>query len=170
MTLRILGAILVIAGCGGFGFLIAASHRREVRAMKQFISALDYMECELKYRLTPLPDLCRCSAAICRGSVKNMLSTLADELDTQISPDVKKCIDATMNMVSDIPSLVIEGFTLLGQTLGHFDLDGQLKGIESVKHECSRKLAAYMENQDTRLRSYQTLGICAGAAIAILFI
>ena len=33
-----------------------------------------------------------------------------------------------------------------------------------------KKLEEFTKNQDTRLRSYQTLGICAGAAVTILFI
>lgn len=170
MTLRILGAIFVIVGSGGFGFLTAATYRREERAMKHFISAMDYMECELRYRLTPLPELCRSAAAICNGSVNRVLITLADELDAQISPDVNKCIEVAVDNVCDIPSMTKEGFKLLGQTLGHFDLEGQLKGIETARDECKRKLALFMENQETRLRSYQTLALCAGAAIAILFI
>lgn len=170
MTLKLLGAILVIAGCGGFGFLIAAAHRKEVKTMRQLISALDYMECELQYRLTPLPELCRKAAAVSSGSVKNAFCELAEELDGQISPDVAKCMDSTLLKVKDIPKLAREGLTRLGDSLGHFDVEGQLKGLEAVRNECRYNLEAYSKNQDVRLRSYQTLGLCAGAAMAILFI
>jgi stage III sporulation protein AB len=58
----------------------------------------------------------------------------------------------------------------LGQSLGRFDLEGQLKGIEMTKSETQRILQEYTDNQDSRIRCYQTLSICAGAAVAILFI
>ena len=54
MILKVIGVILVIAGCGGVGFRIAANHRLEEKTLRQLIGILDYMECELQYRLTPL--------------------------------------------------------------------------------------------------------------------
>ena len=59
---------------------------------------------------------------------------------------------------------------LLGQTLGRFDLPGQLKGIKAVQESCRRELARLERNRDARLRSYQTLGLCAGAALVILLV
>ena len=58
----------------------------------------------------------------------------------------------------------------LGRTLGRFDLDGQLIGLENARRDCRRAVDALSENRDNRLRCYQTLGLCAGAALAILFI
>ena len=58
----------------------------------------------------------------------------------------------------------------LGASLGRFDLQGQLQGIESVRAQCRKDLAELEDNRDQRLRSYQTLGLCAGCALAILFL
>ena len=55
MNYRWIGAVLVIAGCGGFGFSIAAGYKREESTLRQLIQALNTMEWELSYRLTPLP-------------------------------------------------------------------------------------------------------------------
>ena len=43
-------------------------------------------------------------------------------------------------------------------------------GVETVRGECRRELEQMNVNKDVRLRSYQTLGFCAGAAVAILLI
>ena len=64
----------------------------------------------------------------------------------------------------------MDALILLGRWLGRFDLDGQLKGLDAVRQECRRHLEELNNNREVRLRSYQTLGLCAGAAIAILFI
>jgi hypothetical protein len=56
----------------------------------------------------------------------------------------------------------------LGRTLGHFDLDGQIQGIEAVRQEAVASLDKLTKDKEARLRSYQTLGLCAGAALAIL--
>lgn len=170
MSIRIAGAILVIVGCGSFGFLIAAAHRREETILRQLLTALDYMQCELQYRLTPLPELCRQVAAGYSGAVRSVFFLLATELEDQISPDVERCMEHVLSKLKDLPKLTREAMELLGRSLGRFDLDGQLKGLEAVRQECRRNLEALAQNRDVRLRSYQTLGLCAGAALAILFI
>ena len=170
MSFKLIGALLVIAGCGGFGFMIAAAHRREEQTLRQLIAALDYMECELHYRLPPLPDLCRQVAGESRGVIQTIFALLAEELESQISPDVEHCMCAALSRVKDIPKETYAALELLGRSLGRFDIEGQQMGLEAVRHSCRQKVDMLSQNREVRLRSYQTLGLCAGAAIAILFI
>lgn len=170
MTIKLIGALLVIAGCGWVGFRIAAAQRREEKTLRQLIAVLDYMECELQYRLTPLPTLCRQAAAECSGTLCQAFLTLAIELEDQIAPDVELCVRAALNKTSDMPRLTRDALDLLGRSLGRFDIEGQLVGLEGVRQECRRNLEGLTQNRDVRLRSYQTLGLCAGAALVILFI
>lgn len=170
MSIKIIGAAFVIAACGSFGFLLAANHRREEKTLRLLISALDFMECELQYRQTPLPDLCRQTAKESNGAICKILSDLADKLDSQISPDASTCMNAVIQENGNIPQITKRCLRELGTTLGRFDLNGQLKGLEAVRTACRVELEALSKNRDERLRSYQTLGLCAGAAMAILFI
>lgn len=170
MILKIIGAILVIAGCGGFGFKLAACHLREEKTLRQFISSLDFMECELQYHLTPLPALCRQTAAESSGVIRQVFLLLAIELEDQISPDVDRCMTAVLSKMADIPRLTKTAMVNLGRSLGRFDMEGQIKGLDAIRQECRRNLDGLNQNKDVRLRSYQTLGLCAGAAIVILFI
>ena len=78
MTLKLIGALLIILGCGGFGMMIAAAHKREVKTLKQLVAALDYMECELQFRMSALPDLCRQTAGECDGILRQVFSSLAE--------------------------------------------------------------------------------------------
>ena len=165
-----IGAVLIILGCGGFGFSLAAGHRSAENGLRQLTSALDFMECELRYRMTPLPILCKNAGTERNGAVRAVLLQLAAELDAQVTPEVSSCMDAALNHVGDMPKQVLSVFLELGQTLGRFDLNGQLKGLNSARQRCRRELDILTANRDIRLRSYQTLGLCAGAALAILFI
>lgn len=169
MEYKWIGALLIILGCGGFGFSLAAAHRREENTLRQLIGALDYMECELQFRLTPLPDLCRQAGREGSGPVAQVLLRLSQELDCQISPDVASCMQAALSSI-EVPSHTARNLELLGASLGRFDMNGQLKGLESVRASCRRDLEALETNRDARLRSYQTLGLCTGAALAIIFI
>lgn len=170
MTYKWIGAILIVVSCGGFGFSVAAAHLLEEKTLRQLISTLDLMECELQYRLTPLPDLCRLAGNDAVGCIRTVFLSLAKELEAQISPDVSSCMNAVLSTSGEIPKHTREALELLGRSLGRFDLAGQLKGLEAVRTACRRQLEALTTNKEPRLRSYQTLGICAGAALAILFI
>jgi len=170
MNYQIIGAVCVVSACGGFGFLLAAHHLQHIQLMRQLISALDYMECELQYHSTALPELCRNTALQCRGRIKLLFSLLSEELESQISPDVSLCMVSAVEKSGDLPQSIRQVCQALGQSLGKFDLTGQLKGLETARRECREILHVLLENKATRLRSYQTLGLCAGAAIAILFI
>ncbi len=170
MSIKWFGALLIILSCGGFGFMIAAAHRREETTLRQLIAALDFMECELQFRLPPLPELCRQVATESTGVIRTFFQQLAQELENQISPDVESCINAVLGRARDIPQRTLQSLQLLKQSLGRFDIEGQLLGLEAVRQGCRQKAEALAENRDVRLRSYQTLGLCAGAALAILFI
>ncbi|MBQ8359948.1 MAG: stage III sporulation protein AB [Oscillospiraceae bacterium] len=159
----------MIAGCGGFGFSMAASHKREEKQLRQLIGILQYMECELQYRLTPLPELCRQTGKEASGMLRDVFLNLARELDWQVSPDACSCMTAALKRSRDIPSRLRKLLLQLGHSLGRFDLSGQLRGLQAVQAACEEELKKLGKDRDSRLRSYQTLGLCAGAALAILF-
>lgn len=170
MSYKWIGVIFVIVGCGGFGFSIGATQVMEEKTLRQLICALDYMECELQFRLTPLPDLCRQAGVNARGCIRDVFLKLSIELETQLSPDVDCCMRRVLEKIQNLPKHTQEALLELGQSLGRFDLQGQLKGLEIVRAACRRRLEQLTTNKEPRIRSYQTLGLCAGAAIAILFI
>lgn len=170
MITKILGASIVVLGCGGYGLMIAANHRKEVQSLRQLLSLLDYMQCELQYRYTPLPDLCRQVAAEATDKIQNTFMTFARELEDQLSPDVSGCMENTLSKNPDIPATTANILSLMGRSLGRFDLEGQLVSLENVRSECRKVLNDLIKHQETRVRSYQTLGICAGAALAIILV
>lgn len=170
MIVKFLGAVLVIAGCGSVGFLFAATHKSEERALRSLLSAFDVMECELRCRLTPLPDLCRVASQSIRGQLARVFYNLADEMDRQIAPNVDLCMQTALSSVKEMPKQAKGVLLSFGKMMGRFDIEGQLQGLQTIRTECRTLLENCVKNQDVRLRSYQTLALCAGAAIVILFI
>lgn len=170
MTLKLIGAFLIIIAGGGFGFMIAGSYKKEEWGLQQIIHAADFMQCELQCRLTPLPQLCNMVAEQTQGTIHVFFLNLATEFSKQMAPDAGCCVDAALAATAGIPKYACNNLKKLGQTLGRFDLIGQLNGLESVKQTCIRDLGGLQEQKDIRIRSYRTLGFCTGAALVILFI
>lgn len=169
MDIKWIGAILIISACGGFGFTLSYSHRREEKCLRSLISILDFMASELHFRGTPLPELCYMAAGECGNELNVVFSHLAKELDQNVSPDVHVCMDNSLSDI-DLPPVTLQNLRLLGTSLGRFDLEGQLKGLEAVREKCRENLHALTDNREQRLRNYQTLSLCAGAALAILLV
>jgi len=160
--------MLIIASCTGCGFSIAAGKRREERLLLQLLHILQFMESELKYRLTALPDLCRMAAGETKGVLRSVFMNLYWELKSQKLPDAGSCMSAAVVKSGELPAGIRRLLVQLGFMLGRFDLEGQLQGLLTIKKRCEQSLARIQRNRDERLRSYQTLGICAGAALTII--
>ena len=168
MVQRWIGAFCVFFGCGAVGFRAAASLRKEEQLLLQTKRLLENMECELSYRVTALPHLCLC-ARDCGKVLEQLYETLSEYLNGHAYADASEAMDAALCRVS-LPKSVERLHRLLGQTLGHYDLSGQLEEITVVKNTCQHELDTIRENMSQKIRSCQTLGLCAGAALAILLV
>ena len=160
---------MVIAGCSGVGISLAYGYRREILMLCQLEKILNDMEWELQYRQTPLPELCQISAADYSGVLKDVFLHLREELLRGEQPDVRTAMTHVI-AARRMPERIRKHLQYLGSSLGRYDLQGQIQGLRGVK-ECCRKERNELEKGKTeRLRGYQTLALCAGAAIVIILI
>ena len=170
MVIKLIGAGLIIVGCGSFGFLVANGIKKECITLRQFIIAVEFMLCEINYRMTPLPELFRLTSSVCSGSMCKFFLNAANELDKHTSIVPQTCILNALKISKDLPKYTTECILLLSQTIGTFNLSGQLKVLEHVKAEATRKLQQASDNQENKLKYYKTLGLSAGTALVIIFV
>lgn len=170
MDYKWFGAVLIVAGCGGFGFSMSYEHRIQEKFLRNLIRILDFMACELQYRMTPLPELCEAAGREASGGLGQVFLQVSHELNVSISGDVSDAMVTALKNRPQLPDKTRDNLLLLGRSLGRFDLEGQIKGLEAVRTSCRRDLEGFTVNRDSRLRNYQTLGLCAGAALAIILI
>lgn len=164
---RLIGAVFVTAAFGGFGMLLTSAHKREEQALRQLLRILSEMESELLCRATPLPVL---FASVGEGDLKAVFQDMAAEMRKCSLPDAESCMEAALAKHPCLPSKTSSVLTLLGRSVGRFDLNGQLQELAGVKAECRRMLEKHCENQDSRLRSYLALSLCSGTVIAIILL
>lgn len=170
MTVKLMGAVLIVLGCGGFGFSMAAAHIREEATLNQLIRALEWMELDLAANLTPLPDLCRAASETVAGPIRQYLDSLARLLEDHTRSEPSDCAQQILSELTGLGPVLTGHLEELGSTLGRFDLPGQLQGLRNTRQRAELSLKDLTNNRQNRLRSYQTLGICAGASLAILFL
>lgn len=170
MAVKWIGAALVMTACGSIGFLLASMYRRQEGELGQLIQILEYMSCELTYRLTPLPELCLKAGGQAHGQIKDVFLTLSKIMEERVAPDGDQCMEEALEKYPQLLWKTRQALSSLGLSLGHFDLEGQLKGLDTAVSFCKHEQEAMRVNKTERLRTYQTMGLCAGAALVILLI
>lgn len=170
MNCKLIGAICVIVACGGTGFMMAGQYVSQIRMLADMIIVIDYMESEIQYRCTPLPLLCRQASEQVCGKLSNVFQALADELEAQVSPNVELCMVSVLDRLNITQKVMRTALLGLGCNLGKFDMAGQMRALDNSRSIYGETLRQLQQGREGRIRSYQTLGLCAGAAIAILFV
>ena len=170
MTIKIMGALLIILGSGGIGLALSASDRHQAQAMRELHQCLQWMTWELSYRRPSLAGLSRGAAQCCSGAVGQVLDRFASELDQQIFPDPGICMNAALSAIKNIPKRAAVHLSQLGSTLGKFDLENQVRSLEAAEVLCKRELEQMRSGMEVRLRNYRTLSLCAGIALVIILL
>lgn len=170
MNLKWMGSIMIIVACGGAGWAVAGEYRRQEQSLRQLLRILGMLECELSCRVSTLPDLCLAIGQSVDGLLGRVFLELAKEMQQQISPDAAYCMHSVLAEFPQLPKATVNVLNRLGNSLGRYDLEGQLKELDAVKRECERVLQIHCEGIEARVRTCRTLGLCAGAALAILLV
>ena len=169
MIIKWVGSLCIMVSCGGMGISLAYKQLRDLKLVEQFLRILERMESEIRYHLRPIPGLFRIVSQEEKGCLGNLFYRTAVELDNQIQPDVEQCLHIALCTVN-IPDRVLALVKQLGRNLGRYDMQEQLLGIERIRVSAEEYRGELSRDKTKRIRGYQTLGLCAGAALVILFI
>jgi stage III sporulation protein AB len=170
MHIKWIGSVLIVAGFGGFGVSVCGRFRKERQLLQSMLSLISFLECQLRYQLTPLPDLCRQAGHACGGILEEVLLNFSRELDWQSSPDTESCMVEAIRKSRCLPRRIKALLCRMGTSMGRFDLPGQLQEFEQLRKICEQDLKQLSETLEPRVRTYRTVSLCAGAAAAILLI
>ena len=140
MDCKWIGAILIVASCSGCGFVVAAGKRREESLLVQLADILQFMEAELQYRLTPLPELCRMAAGEGKGILRVVFRNLYRELTWQKLPDAGSCMYAAIQRTGEIQHILSQG-SFAASAVAH--QAHVADGLGFIAHECFLSLCLY---------------------------
>lgn len=170
MIIRWIGACCIVAGSGCIGIFHTMEHYRTVKFVRKIIIAAEYMERELRYRQLPIPELLLNTADYCGGVIKPLFTQFSKRISSQLDTDLSTAMNAVLFSFKSLPDVFSDLCRELSKSIGQFDIDGQLECLESLRTVCKAKLDALTDEQATKMRSFQTLALCTGAAVAILLI
>ena len=170
MNMRLFGAAFLVLGCGGAGFIMASSVRREIKLLQQLQKVLLYITCELNYRQTSLPRLLGEIGQKESGILGRFFRDVTEELEKYSASEAYWAFLSAMERGKELPGTVKQCLYEMGKGMGSFDLDGQLQQIDAVTKHTQQLLQEQLSHKDARTRNYQTLGFCLGGILAIMMI
>jgi len=169
VILKIFGAFLVVSGCGAFALIIAISHKRDADMLKQIIQTLEYAKLDLQYRMESLPQVFKKLSSREIGLLSKIYFQFSMELNNRKLNNPQQCMLTVLKKFKNIPRKSVKVLELLGYCLGTLGIEGQEKTLQSVITQAELILEEHMSEYKEKIRSYQTLALSAGAALAILF-
>ena len=162
-----IGAGLILLGAGGFGLGKAAKFYRQMRQLRAFSNALEILKCELNYTLLPLPELCRVTAERSERVCGDVLRDYARLLEQGSS---RKTAASTWmeNKALCFPEEAKNSLLDLFSSMGRYDLDGENRLLSRTQLRLEAAIRTGEAEKRPMVKGYAALGLCTGAALAIL--
>ena len=170
--IRMIGAALVVLSSGTVGFGFARAVKLQCAQLEGLLWALDTMQSEMSARLTPLAQLFSGLSACRQKDVAAFFAEAGRARSAQPYCAVPGCFNRGFQQAKgfrpgDEGVHALYGLSL---NLGRFDLESQLAAIERTKESVTAALLALQGQKRARCRSYETIGICAGLALAVMLL
>lgn len=170
--MKLIGVLFVVLSAGSVGVQITLAMGRRCQLIRQLMSIVQLLKNEIAFCGTPLPQAFALAAASASGGLAQVFSTAAKEMDKfrWLRPQsaLERALEAHSFLREGDPirSVLLE----LGAKLGKYDMENQLQGLELALVQLEEERQAAEQERRLRGRTYETLGVCAGLAIAILFL
>lgn len=170
--IKVAGVIFIVASAGSMGVRVALSLRRRCALLRQLMAALQLLKNELSFCGTPLPQAFALMAAACEGPLERLFSKIAKDMDKRRWLTPLAAMQQALQEVPELPQGDRIGLILLelAGKLGKYDLDSQRQALELALNQLEEERQKAEREQSVKGKTYETLGICAGLAAAILLL
>ena len=169
--LRLVGAVLLAAGPAIVGFGAAARLARRPRTLRELLAALEQMEREITFRLTPLPRIFEQLARAYSPEVGRVFTACLQGMEQLGSRSMAQIWrHAVRESCLDLDPRSLRALEELGEVLGRYDEEGLCTALERARSELTAAAEQAEREWERKGRMDQVLGLTAGAFLVILLI
>ncbi len=171
--LRFLGALLVVAGAGGFGYLIAGSIDEHAATLRRLIAALQHLESDITFASVPLLTALRNAARAGGGTVGAFLAAVADQTARNDGQPLARTWHEVLGVHKAdllLTPAEVEVLERLGMVLGGSDREDQQKHLAMAQATLGQCSAEADGTARRTKRVWRYLGFTLGAlAVVVLY-
>ena len=169
--IRLLGAALLILGCGGMGLSAVNRLDSRVRDLRELSAGLEILRRELGWRLSPLPRALEVAAEGTHGRAAGFFAFCAQgsrqlagaSFRTLWSRGLEQC---PLRLRREDRALLEQ----LGPVLGRYDGDSQRQAVENVLAGLDRQRVQAEDDRQRLGRVYGVLGVTAGLFLTLMLV
>lgn len=168
--IKIAGTGMILASSFWAGLHAALRLKRTHEQLRDLNAALELIAAEIRFAATPFVPLCRRVGEGRCAAVRAFFEELSRERGCPETASEGMTRRACVKAGLVLPEQAHADLERLFDGFGCFDREGQLRQIELVSSELNRlsdELGAQMQG---RCRTYEILGLTAGAAVLVLVI
>ncbi len=169
--IKLIGSILLAGGAAFLGLSATAQLERRVKALRAMLSAMECLEREISFRLTPMPELIAQLAKQAQPPANlffTRLLALLPKLGEQTLSELWRI--ALESVPMDLSDRDREVLRELGGILGRYDGDGQKEALGLARGQLNQCLSSAAEERTRLGRIYGVLGLASGAVLVILLL
>lgn len=169
MSGKLIGALIIVVSSAWVGFDAARKLNRSAAQMRALRSAIERMDCEIRYAKTPYIRLCGLLS-----QEKGEVGAFFKELSEQPGRGEYRCEGMTRSAAKKaklcLPSGAMRALEELLDGFGRYDEEGQIKLLRLAAGRIEMESSRMEQDLASKSRMYRLLGACAGAALMILVI
>jgi stage III sporulation protein AB len=169
--LKFVGGVLIIGAAALLGFLQAAHYERRPKQIRLLISALQRMETEIIYALTPLPEAFASLSKQIAEPVSSLFRLTSERLLTTVGTSTREIWQITVKDVwkrTSMKQAEQEVVLQLGSVLGLTDRGDQVKHLRLAVSQLQTEETESRDEQRRYGKMWKSLGVLIGALIVIL--
>lgn len=169
--IRLIGALLTAGGGAFLGFAAAGRLNRRANVLRQLAGAMEQMDREIAFRLTPMPELMERLAKEYPSPVGELFDRCRrgmEELGEHSLAEIWR--SALSETALDLDGRAAVVLDELGEVLGRFEESGLRTALEHAGTELAREAELAREDGEKRGRMYRVLGFASGGLLVILLL
>lgn len=168
--LKTVGAVMVIAGTVGLAWREVNRLRERTKVLRSLQGTMSYLEEELTFRLTPLPNLFEHLAKNRQGGVSRFFQTVWDAMDMPESSMRQNWVQAARKELSILKEAERQTVEELGEVLGQYDAQTQAQALRLAGERLAGAYAEAKADQQRLGKVYLALGVAGGLATVLVLI
>lgn len=169
--IRLMGAILLVAGCGAVGLCAVGRLDGRVRDLRELMGGLETLQRELGWRLSPLPKAMEMAARETHGRTAQFFELCTQGMEHLNGVPFQNVWQNGLEQCSlrleQEDRVILEQ---LGSVLGRYDADTQRQALENALTQLERQQTKAAEDRQRLGRVYGVLGMTVGLFVVILLI
>ena len=169
VTMKLIGALMIVLAGAWSGASPVLRLRRRQRVLESLVAAMVLLRAELCSSLTPLPALFEKLAERTEGAVSDFFRRMARDMQSEPLASPLQLMRRHLPVLGQEPrenAVMLE----LGNALGCYDLESQLRMVDAAQTRLEQAAAYCNKRILGEGRSWGTLGICTGLALAIVLV